>query len=108
VAQLLVWALLLSISNSACFANTPARSVLGSCSDYFQKRTTGFKDDPCTLKRPNGQQLLVVEVEEELVEAAHDVVRLMYQGTVPPDLNAEQLAKVKQDDASDLLWCACM
>jgi hypothetical protein len=72
----------------------PLRAVLGSFSEYFQKRITGFKDDPCTLKRSDGQQLLVVEVEAELMEAAHAVIRLMYQGAVPQGLDPEQLAKV--------------
>jgi hypothetical protein len=72
--------------------------VLGSFSEYFRKRITGFKDDPSTLKQPDGRLTLVVEVEEELTEAAHDVIKLMYHLAVPQGLTPRYLAKVSAKD----------
>jgi hypothetical protein len=46
----------------------------------------------------DGKPLLVVGVEEELVEAASAVVKLMYEGIAPSDLSPTQVAK-----ASDAL-----
>jgi hypothetical protein len=68
--------------------------VLASFSEYFKKRATGYHDDPCTLTLAAGRQILGVAVEEELTEAAAAVIHLMYQGGLPLDLPAEQLAKV--------------
>jgi hypothetical protein len=68
--------------------------LLGSFSEYFQRRITGYKDDPCTLKGLDRLPILVVEVEEELTEAARAVLRLMYDQAVPKDLSPLQLAKV--------------
>jgi hypothetical protein len=42
----------------------------------------------------DGKTLLVVGVEEELMEAAQAVLRLMYEEVVPEGLTALQLAKV--------------
>jgi hypothetical protein len=67
---------------------------MGSCSDYFCARVSGWDDDPHTLRGKDGRPVLVVAVEEELTEAAQAVVHLMYHGVVPERLSATELAQV--------------
>jgi hypothetical protein len=72
------------------------RTVLGSFSDYFRTRVTGWDDDPHTLRGKDGRPVLVVAVEEELTEAAQAVVHLMYHGVVPEGMSAVELAQVRR------------
>jgi hypothetical protein len=56
----------------------------------------GWEGDPWTIVGEDGKvQLLVVGVEEELTEAAQGIIKLMYEGAVPPGLGPVQLAKVQ-------------
>jgi hypothetical protein len=48
------------------------------------------------MAAPDGKLLLVVGVEEDLLEAAQAVVRLMYEEVVPASAGPLQLAKVRQ------------
>jgi hypothetical protein len=73
---------------------TYCRAVLGSSSDYFRARVTGWEDDPHTLKGKDGRPVLVVAVEPELMQAAQAVIYLMYDGAVPAGLNGPELAQV--------------
>jgi hypothetical protein len=63
-------------------------------SGYFRKRLEGWEDDPWSMAGPDGNPMLVVGVEEELLEAAEAVLKLMYEEVVPDGLTAVQLAKV--------------
>jgi hypothetical protein len=67
--------------------------LLAAESNYFHKRLEGWDLDPWTITRADGRPLLVVGVEEHLLEAAEDVIQLMYEGVVPTKLKPSQLAK---------------
>jgi hypothetical protein len=70
------------------------RLVLASASGYFRKRLEDWDSDPWTTTGGDGKLLLVVGVEEEMVEAATAVVKLMYEEHIPEGLDPVQLAKV--------------
>jgi hypothetical protein len=69
------------------------RFWLGAQSNYFRKRLEDWDSDPWTMIGADGKPLLVVGVEEELVEAATAVVKLMYKGVAPCKLSPTQVAK---------------
>jgi hypothetical protein len=71
------------------------RSVLAVASEYFHKRLENWNSHPWTMTGADGKPLLVVGVEEEMVEAAAAVVRVMYEEEVPDGTPALQLAKVR-------------
>jgi hypothetical protein len=70
------------------------RAVLVSGSGYFRKRLEDWHDDPWTMTGADGKPLLVVGVEEELMEAAAGVLKLVYADRRPTRMSATQLAQV--------------
>jgi hypothetical protein len=70
------------------------RTVLGTFSEYFRTRVTGWDDDPHTLRGKDGRPVLMVAVEPELTEAAHAVVRMMYNAVVRDGISGKELAQV--------------
>jgi hypothetical protein len=70
------------------------RVILASASEYFRKRLEGWVSDPWTMTGADGKPLLVVGVEDEMVDTAQAVVKLIYEEHVPEGLGPVQLAKV--------------
>jgi hypothetical protein len=73
------------------------RFLLAAQSSYFRKRLESWDDDPLNITEADRQQLLVVQVEEGMLEAAQSVIQLMYEEAVPTELDLVHIAKVGVD-----------
>jgi hypothetical protein len=68
--------------------------LLAAESSYFRKRLEDWDSDPWTTTGADGKPLLVAGVEEQLLEAAQQVIQLVYEGSMPSGLKPTQVAKV--------------
>ncbi len=69
--------------------------MLGGASEYFRTRILRWESDRWSQQGSDGKLLLVEECEEDELEAAVAVVKLMYEAKLPkPPLSALQLAQV--------------
>jgi hypothetical protein len=84
----------LTALRNMCLYNHCHRTLLAAGSEYFRKRLEGWDDDPLAGKDTGGRRLLVVQLEEDLIEAGQALLKLMYEEVVPQEVGLMEIAKV--------------